>query len=250
MVQLEEKPEENLSSRDVSKPSLVSVPSTILLYQITTFIQAQTLLLRTQQKRSITMTSKVNNSFSIKSLSQATRNNRFSKLTSAVGQPLRKLFKTSSDCSTKSVSTAATEQEEFRVSFSEKIHVRNTLSCKDCTTEEIQACWYTAEENQRIHRHCSKEIRKMDEGSELKDKKYSSRGLEGHTTIGAATKKEKRWLAINAVLDEQMIQWEEGIFDEDAIAEIYCRASSSCQVKANIVGLRDHRETEVYVASC
>jgi hypothetical protein len=196
------------------------------------------------------MTSKVNNNFSIKSLSEATRNNRFSKLTSAVGQPLRKLFKTSSDCSTKSVSTAATEQEEFRVSFSEEIHVRSTISCKDYTTEEIQACWYTGEENQRIHRHCNKEIRKMDEGSELKDKKYCSRGLEGHTTIGTATKEENRWLAINAVLDEQMVQWEEGTFDENAIAEIYYIASSSCQVRASIVGLQDHRETKAYVASC
>ena len=198
-----------------------------------------------------TMTSKVNNSFSMKSLPQATENKSFSKLTSAVGQPLRKLFNTnSSDRSTKSESMAATEQEEFRVRFSEKMYVRNTLAWKDFTTEEIQACWYTDEENQRIHRHCSKEIRKMDEGSELKDETYSSRGLEGHTTIGAAAKKRIRLLAINAVLDEQMIQWEEGIFDEDAIAEIYYRASSSCQVSASIVGLRDHRETEAYVGSC
>jgi hypothetical protein len=196
------------------------------------------------------MTSKVNNSIAIKSLSQATRSNRFSctLTSSAVGQqePLRKLFKTSSDCSIKSESTAATEQE-FRVRFSAKIHVRNTLSSKvDYTTEEIQACWYSAEENQRIHRHCRKEIRKMDEGRrELKDKKYCSRGLEGHTTVGSATKKANRWLAVNAVLDEQMIQWEEGIFDEDAISEIYYQASSSCQVRANTVGLIDHRETHL-----
>ena len=90
----------------------------------------------------------------------------------------------------------------------------------------------------------------MEEGSKLKDKKYCSRGLEGHTSIGAVLKKEKRSLAINAVLDEQMIQWEEGIFNEDAIAEIYCEASSRCQVRANIVGLKDHRETETYMASC
>jgi hypothetical protein len=197
------------------------------------------------------MTSKVNNSISIKALSQATRNNRFSKLiSSAVGQePLRKLFKTSSDCSIKSESTAATEQE-FRVRFSARIHVRNTLSCKDYTPEEIQSCWYTAEEEQRIHRHCSKEIRKMEEGSELKDKKYSSRGLERHTTVGAATKKENVWLAISAVLDEQMVQWENDIFDENAIAAIYYITNSVCQLRANIVGLRDQRDMQAYVASC
>jgi hypothetical protein len=194
------------------------------------------------------MTSKVNTSFSIKSITQATQNNNIlssKPVTSAPRRPLRKLLKTtSSDCSTKSQSTAATEQE-LHVRFSEKIRVRNTISCKDYTPEEVEACWYTSDDNQRIHRQCSKEIRKLNEGSTLKDKKYCSRGLEGHTTIGAATKKQNRWLSINAVLDEQMIQWEEDIFDEYVIAEIYCITSASCQVRAKIVGLSDHRETGV-----
>jgi hypothetical protein len=194
--------------------------------------------------------------FSIKKSapSQATqKHNRLSKPTSAAaGKPLRvKLSNTSSDLSTKSEeSTAATEQE-LRVRFSEKTHVvRKTLSRKYYTSEEKQACWYTAEENKSIYKHCRKEIRKMNEGCKLKDKKYCSQGLEGHTTLGAAAKMRNRWLAINAVLDEQMIQWEEGVFNEDAIAEIYCKSSSSCQLWANIVGLRDHRVTESSGESC
>jgi hypothetical protein len=90
----------------------------------------------------------------------------------------------------------------------------------------------------------------MNDGRKLKVEKYCSRGLEGYTTVGAAAKKRNRALAINAVLDEQMIQWEEGIFDEDTIAEIYYRASFSCQLWASIVGRRDYRQTEAYVESC
>jgi hypothetical protein len=82
--------------------------------------------------------------------------------------------------------------------------------------------------------------------NKCKDTNSCSRGLEGHTTVATATKIRKRWLAVNAVLDVQMIQWEDGIFDECAIAEIYCRATKSCQKRANIVGLADYRETEVY----
>jgi hypothetical protein len=197
------------------------------------------------------MTSKVNNSLSIKSVSHGARNNKLSKLISAAGQPLRKHVESISDCacSVKSESTSATEHE-FGLRFSEDIHVRNTLSCGDYAPEEIQACWYTAEENRRIQRHCRKEIRKKDEGSKLKDKKHCSRGLERCTTVGAAAKKENRLLVINAVLDEQMNQWEDAIFDENAIAEICCRASSSCQMMANSVGLRDHRENEAHAKSC
>ena len=200
----------------------------------------------------MTAISKVNS----KSLSQATRNkNRVAsrKLTSSAiaGQRSfsRKLSKTSSDCTTNTESTAATEQEEVCVRFSERTYVRKTLSKKDYTSQEVQACWYTSEENRRIHKRRRKEVRKIDEGNKLKDKKYCSRGLEGLTTVGAATKWSKRSLATNAVLDEQMIQWEEGVFDEDAIAEIYCKAVSSCQLWATIVGRRDHRETEAYSAS-
>jgi hypothetical protein len=173
------------------------------------------------------MTSKVSNTFSIKSLSQATgvEENRLLAIDAVLDEQMIQW---------------EAEQEECCVRFSENIHVRKTLASKDYTTEEIQACWYTAEENQRIHAHCFKEIRKMDEGSKLKDKKYCSRGLEGHTAGGEALKEENRLLAIDAVLDEQMIQWEEDICDEDAIADIYKRASYSCQVSANIVGLADY----------
>jgi hypothetical protein len=211
----------------------------------------KTLLLRSEAR--ITMTSKVNTKFSIKSLSQATRNSMFAKPTLApTGKPfLRKLFKPSSDCcSTKSVSTVATEQEEYHVRFSGKVYVRNILSCNDYTPEEVKACWYTHDETQIIHKYCKKEIRKMNEeegrSNKFKDTNYCSRGLEGHTTVATTTKMRLRFLAVNAVLDVQMIQWEEGIFDECAIAEIYCRATKSCQKRANIVGLADYRETEAY----
>jgi hypothetical protein len=143
------------------------------------------------------------------------------------------------------MSTAATEQEKFHVRFSETVLARNTVSCKDYTPEEVKACWYTHDESQIIRKYCRQEIRKMNE----EDTNYCSRGLEGHTTVGGATKMRNRWLAANAVLDTQMIQWEEGIFDECAIAEIYCRATNSCQKKANIVGLADYRETEAYTES-
>ena len=186
------------------------------------------------------------NTFSIKLLSQAFRNNSLaSKLTTAAGQPfLKKIFKTSSGGSSTTSESTAGAGQAFRVQFSEVTHVRDTLSLKDYTPEEIQSCWYSHAGNQRIRRHCTKEIRKMNEGIKLEDKKYCSRGLECHTTIGDAIKIRNRSLAINAVLDEQMIQWKKGILDEDSIAAIYCQASSSCQMWANIIGRRDHDMTK------
>ena len=81
----------------------------------------------------------------------------------------------------------------------------------------------------------------MNEGGKLKDKKYCSRGLEGHTHAGFALKKQARIFSINAALDEQQAQWDVGVFDEDGIAAIYIRASSSCQMWANFVGQQDQK---------
>jgi hypothetical protein len=179
----------------------------------------------------------------IKSLSQP-RSNPFVKLVSAASQPLRKLFKSNSERSVESTATETTQLEKC-VWFSNKKHIRKTLSLKDYTLEEIKASWWSREECRKISRRCQKEVKKIDDGAvKLKGKKYCTRGLEGHTRIGSVSKVQNRTWAINAVLDEQLMQWEEGVFDEDTIAKVYRRASWSCQLWASLVGRRDHRAAE------
>ena len=151
-----------------------------------------------------------------------------------------KLFKKSSNRSAKSSSTDATTLEKC-VRFEKRHRSRKTLSIKDYTPDEVRATWYTSEDVLRRSRKYRKEIRKMNEGGKLKDKKYCSRGLEGHTHAGFDLKKRARIFSINAVLDEQLAQWDEGVFDEDAIAAIYIRGSSSCQMWANFVGQQDQK---------
>jgi hypothetical protein len=178
----------------------------------------------------------------IKSLSQP-RGNPFVKLSSAARKPLRKLFKSYSMSSVKSTATEATQVVKS-VEFTGKNHLRRTLSRRDYTQEETEASWWSQKDYQKIGRQCQKEIKKMEDGEKFKDKKYCSRGLEGHTRIGSVSKVQTRALAINAVLDEQFMQWEEGVFDEDTIAKVYCRASSICQLWASLVGRRDYRAAE------
>jgi hypothetical protein len=156
------------------------------------------------------------------------------KLTvTAMLKPQRKqLFKTNSNCSARSSATDTTTVEKF-VRFGNKDTFRKTLSIKDYTPDEVRATWYVSEDYQRILRQCQKEIRKINQGGELKDKKYCSRGLQGFTNAGRAIKERSRILTFNAVLNQQLAQWDEGIFDEDAIAEIYIRTTSRCQMWAN-----------------
>jgi hypothetical protein len=178
-----------------------------------------------------------------KPLSQP-RGNTFVKLPLATRKPLRKLFKSYFlSSSVKSTSTETTHVVKS-VEFTENNHLRTTLSRRDYTLEETEASWWSHEDNQNISRQCQKEIKEIDDGETFEAKKYCSRGLEGHTRIGSVSKVQTRALAINAVLDEQCTQWEEGVFDEDTIAEVYCRASSICQLWASLVGRRDYRAAE------
>jgi hypothetical protein len=177
----------------------------------------------------------------IKSLSQPRRNNPFVKLlSSAARQSMRKLFKSSSERSIMSTATETTQVVK-RVRFSEINRVRYTLSRMNYTVEECNASWLSREDGRKIWRQCEKEIKKINDGKKFKDTKFCARGLEGHTWIGSFSKEQNRTLAVNAVLGEQSTQWEEGIFEEYTIAEVYYRASSSCQLWASLIGRHDHR---------
>jgi hypothetical protein len=181
----------------------------------------------------------------VKSLPQLS-NNPSVKLASASAsrwQPSRKVSKTCSVDSIKSTATETTQVVKV-LRFSKKTRsTRKTLSRKDYTLEETEASWSSLEDRQQILRRCHKEIKKIDRGEKFKDKKYCARGLEGRTKIGSVLKAQARALAMNAVLDEQLTQWNEGVFDEHAIANVYYIASSSCQLWASLVGRRDHRSS-------
>jgi hypothetical protein len=49
------------------------------------------------------------------------------------------------------------------------------------------------------------------------------------------------------VLQEQDIQKEEGRYDDEAIGKAYYQRTSSCQMWASVVGLRDQRSSEDYL---
>jgi hypothetical protein len=148
--------------------------------------------------------------------------------------------------------TALTEQSDVSeidvtVRFSPNANVRFSLSLNDYTPEEIKATWYEDEEYTKIRKDCCKQIKKMQNGEVLKDKKYSSRGLESHIRSAAITKTLNRRTASNAVLDEQEEQRQTGVVDEKAIARRYQKTSISCQLSASTVGLRDQRIAEHYM---
>jgi hypothetical protein len=98
-----------------------------------------------------------------------------------------------------------------------------------------------------MRQDCYKQIKKMENGEVFKDKKYCSRGLESSTRLAAISKTQNCKNAINVVLDEQDEQRRLGVVDEEALAQRYHQGTSSCQLWASTVGLRDQRVAEIYI---
>ena len=128
------------------------------------------------------------------------------------------------------------------VRFSSSVEVRPILSSKHYTPEVRKACWYQNEEYREIRYECVKEIKKIQRGEVLKDKKYCSRGLEAHTRVAGIIKNQNRRDAFDAVLSEQQTQIRLGVIDQGEIARKYQQIASSCQMWAHNIGLRDQLE--------
>jgi hypothetical protein len=134
-----------------------------------------------------------------------------------------------------------------RVSFARQAAVRRTISLEGFTLEELEAAWFTRDEFADIKKSCCRQIIKMGNGERLLDKKYCSRGLEGHTRLGNMSKSLNRTESIRAVLEEQDWQFDEGRpYDPEAISSAYHRITSSCQLWASSIGLEDQRAAECY----
>lgn len=66
--------------------------------------------------------------------------------------------------------------------MSGRVQVRTTITRHEITPYEVAAVWwYSCEELHQITESCCKQIIKLNRGEMLKDKKYTSRGLESYT---------------------------------------------------------------------
>lgn len=150
------------------------------------------------------------------------------------------------DFGDKSTKTETTE-EMTNVSFQNKVKVRFIESHREYTEEEVRRTWYQDEDYNRITRDCCKQIQKSEVGKVLKADKYCSRGLESHTRLGSLCKKQNRRNGFEAVLREQNEQFQLGVVDDEAIACVYHNVTSSCQLWASAIGLRDQRAAAEYI---
>jgi hypothetical protein len=162
----------------------------------------------------------------------------------ALSLPRNHLFRAQTASSDDLTESFDYSEDKRAVRFAEDPSTHYTLSRDDYMSEEMQAVWIQSEEFRKTQGDCLKQIRKMEQGKTLKDKKYCARGLESHTRLAAISKVNNRRPAAKAVLDAQAEQQERGVYDDEEIARRYQQTTSSCQLWATTVGFSDQRAAE------
>jgi hypothetical protein len=122
-----------------------------------------------------------------------------------------------------------------KVVFDNEVQCNIIPSCKHHISEEERAdVWMTPDDFKRIAQKCCKIVKILETG-----KGCRSRGLESHTRQGAIAKQLTRSNSIQTVLFEQS----QGS-SSDVIARAYHAATSSSQLWACTVALKDQKVAE------
>ena len=130
------------------------------------------------------------------------------------------------------------------VAFDQNVTVHYSLHINDYSHEEKQACWQDSAEKKSTHEEIS-HVRHLIESDVLeqgKQQELPRRGIE--TRREQAQRRHQMMMCVDAVIDEQELQWDEGFSDPEQIALMYKMSyySSSVVARARAIALKDHLE--------
>jgi hypothetical protein len=131
------------------------------------------------------------------------------------------------------------------VVFKDTVSVRPILHVKDMSEDSIHAVWYTKKDFEAMKKSFASTVKLMtthgDNFSHVDKDEHCSRGLEYRTREGATLRRENKWNALNAVLDEQDRQQENGLFNETLLCQVYVKENCHCRLQALKLGIQDEQ---------
>jgi hypothetical protein len=136
------------------------------------------------------------------------------------------------------------------VKFSDAQEVHSVVPrLSSFSPEDRQNMWFEGEDFQDFVDEALKTVEKMEQGKELRDKKYSALGLENYTEEGRALKTAFREDAYDAVMYEQEEQYQLGRRDSGLLADAYHRVSVESHKRAICLALRLRRDVIKYLTN-
>jgi hypothetical protein len=127
------------------------------------------------------------------------------------------------------------------VSFHANVCVVWHLHVNDYSHGETGRTWYTKEEVNEIKLGCAQTVRIMADGMCEDTEEFCKRGLEYRTTKGMRMRQKNKFAAWDVVYIEQNRQWEQGVCDDDSLAEVYSACTVQCSRAACLLATIDAR---------
>lgn len=143
-------------------------------------------------------------------------------------------------------STVDVRSSKKTISFLPQVNIRRTIALNMFTQEELAATWYSSAELKRIRTEIKATISDITNGTlNTQDTDaFCLRGLESFLPEGNALKHQHRVAAREVVFDEQELQWANGQYDVELLADLYFYQSRESVEFARVRGLTD----ETFVA--
>ena len=138
---------------------------------------------------------------------------------------------------------------EKRVHWYHKVLKKKHVRIRDMTPEERQAVWYTEQDSKLILAMAKVTVKMIMKDEPCDDIDYCKRGLEGKTPSGSKRRQKNKMKVRRAVLEEQEIQREEGIFNAEYLAEVARVISQPIIEEAYDKGLQDELNVQEYLSN-
>ena len=144
--------------------------------------------------------------------------------------------------------TAPKPIERRRVHFKETVSVRPITHVDNIPADEVAAVWFCKKDFEDMKKSFATTLRLMAYGEfKADDEDHCARGLEFRTRAGALARRENKWNALNAVLDEQDRQRELGISNDKLLSQIYITENRLCRQSALDLARSDEEEAREFL---
>jgi hypothetical protein len=135
----------------------------------------------------------------------------------------------------------ASKPERRHVLFKDNVSVRPITHMNEMPLDYTRAVWYEKKDFIEIKQRIALTLRIMSHGGQpnIDTEEHCSRGLEYRTKDGASVRRENKFNALNAVLDEQDRQRELRIHNDALLCQIYVLENRFSRLTALRLGIRD-----------
>jgi len=108
--------------------------------------------------------------------------------------------------------------------------------------DEIMKYWGDDDEVCERKADLKKAVKDMYNERRMSDNDFTSLGLEDKAGHGRAVRKVNKMISRNAVMDEQNLQYHEGVLDDELLADVYAITSAAAKREAQAKADRLHEQ--------